>query len=122
MRQHLSRQLAHAAAEKFATAGDDTSYVHDYDLPRGIIQITAPSKACFAATERSPDCLAKTFERRMGDQPRSDRRARASSAVDAKQSPSRSTERPESVRDMTIMLQTMPRPVSVARDRASVKT
>ena len=42
---------AHAYAKKLAAAGNAITYAHYPDLPHGIIQMTAHSKACLAATE-----------------------------------------------------------------------
>ncbi len=47
----MLRDVGHAYAKKLAAAGNDITYAHYPDLPHGIIQMTAHSKACLEATE-----------------------------------------------------------------------
>ena len=47
----MLRDVGHAYAKKLAAAGNDVTYAHYPDLPHGIIQMTAHSKACLEATE-----------------------------------------------------------------------
>ena len=55
----MLRDVGHAYAQQLAAAGNDISYLHYPDLPHGIIQMTAHSKACLDATNEIAALLGR---------------------------------------------------------------
>ena len=60
----MLRDVGHAYARKLAAAGNDLTYVHYPDLPHGIIQMTAHSRACLEATEEIARLLGQGLRKR----------------------------------------------------------